>query len=382
MMNVSTEIISHLTQLIKLSSITPDDAGCQQYIADQLTKSGYTYIDVSKNAVTNTLFFKDKNKPLLLFVGHTDVVPPGPLELWNCDPFTLTINDDTLYGRGVADMKGSVSVMIKILQQFNDSDKNIALLLTSDEEGDAIDGVRFAISSLLTQGFTIELAIVGEPTASLSSGDTIKIGRRGSINSTIIVKGKPGHVAYPDLTINPIILSVKPLQALCEIVFDLPCESFDLTQLQCTSVYAGNKGLRNVIPATATIEFNIRFSPAYTEVQIKEIISRHLQPFQDILTTSWTRASLPYLTTNKKAISLISSAVKSVTKKDPILSTSGGTSDGRFLSHELIPVIELGPPNATIHKPNEQILLRDLESLYTCYYQIVQAYFPDCTKVP
>jgi succinyl-diaminopimelate desuccinylase len=307
---------------------------------------------------------------VVCFAGHTDVVPTGPVEKWQSDPFTPTVRDGMLYGRGAADMKGSIAAFViateKFVAEFPQHRGSIALLLTSDEEGVAVDGTVRVVEALQARGETLDYCIVGEPTAVSKTGDTIKNGRRGSLSGTLIIKGIQGHIAYPHLVRNPIHLAAPAIDELAKTVWDTGNEYFPPTSWQISNIHGGT-GATNVVPSTVEILFNFRHSTASTtdvlKAKVHAILDKHRLDYE----LEWEMSGKPYLTARGNLVDAVAAAIKQVQGIDTELSTSGGTSDGRFIADICPQVIELGPLNATIHKLNECVAVADLDALSEIY---------------
>ena len=361
-------------RLIARRSVTPDDAGCIDLLAAALEPLGFNCERISMNGVENLWARRGSAAPLVCFAGHTDVVPTGPLDQWGSDPFAPTIRDGTLYGRGASDMKSSLAAFVVAIAGFvrahPDHPGSIALLLTSDEEGPAIDGTVKVIEALARRGERLDYCIVGEPTSVSRLGDMIKNGRRGSLSANLVVKGVQGHVAYPHLARNPIHEIAAAITELAQTEWDRGNEYFPPTTWQISNMNSGT-GANNVIPGTAHIKFNFRFSTASTieslQTRVIGILDRHGVPY-DI---EWRYDGRPYLTKKGDLVDAVARAIKKVTGIDTELSTTGGTSDGRFIADICPQVIELGPTNATIHKINECIRLEELEALPKIYREIL-----------
>jgi succinyl-diaminopimelate desuccinylase len=361
-------------KLIARRSVTPDDAGCIDVIAATLEPLGFTCERISMNGVDNLWARRGSAAPLVCFAGHTDVVPTGPLEHWASDPFTPTIKDGVLYGRGAADMKSSLAAFVAAIAGFVEKNPqhpgSIAVLFTSDEEGPALDGTVRVVEALARRGEKIDYCIVGEPTSVSRLGDMIKNGRRGSLSADLVVKGVQGHVAYPHLARNPVHEVAAAIAELAQTEWDRGNEYFPPTTWQISNFNAGT-GANNVIPGTAHIKFNFRFSTASTveslQTRVVNVLDRHGVPY-DI---EWRYDGRPYLTKRGDLVDAVARAIKTVTGIDTELSTSGGTSDGRYIADICPQVVELGPTNATIHKVNECIRLEELETLPRIYEQIL-----------
>ena len=360
--------------LIARPSVTPEDAGCLEMIAERLTPLGFVCERMDSNGVSNLWARRGTASPLVVFAGHTDVVPTGPREQWGSDPFEPVIRDGALYGRGASDMKSSIAAFIEALREFTarhpDHRGSIALLLTSDEEGPATDGTVKVIEALRARGEKVDYCIVGEPTAVKRTGDMIKNGRRGSLSGELVVNGVQGHVAYPHLARNPIHEVAAAIAELAQIEWDRGNEYFPPTTWQISNMSAGT-GANNVIPGTARIRFNFRFSTASTvetlQTRVHGILDRHGVQYD----LNWSYEGRPFLTAKGDLVDAVARAIKKETGIDTELSTSGGTSDGRFIADICPQVVEIGPTNATIHKINECIRLDDLEPLPRIYRQIL-----------
>ena len=360
------------TELISRRSVTPDDGGCQALIAQRLSKSGFTAEPMRFGDVDNLWTRRGTAAPLLCFAGHTDVVPPGPLESWISDPFEPTVRDGLLYGRGTADMKSSLAAFVTAIEQFvtehPDHAGSIALLLTSDEEGSAKDGTVKVVEALKARGEQIDYCVVGEPTSVDCLGDTIKNGRRGSLSGDITVAGIQGHIAYPHLARNPVHLFAPALAELAATKWDDGNEFFPATTWQVSNIRAGT-GATNVIPGELHAHFNFRFSPESTVENLKQRVAEIIDRHQISYEIAWSLSGKPFLTERGTLVKSVSDAVKSVTGIVPELSTSGGTSDGRFIAGFCSQVVELGPVNASIHKLNENIPVDDIDTLSQIYRQ-------------
>lgn len=361
-------------QLIARPSVTPDDQGCQQLIAGRLQAIGFEVEHHRFGEVDNLWARHGKQQPLFVFAGHTDVVPPGPVEQWQYDPFTPTISGSTLYGRGAADMKSSIAAMIcaceKFIAQNPDHNGSIAFLITSDEEGDAIDGTVKVVELLQQRNENIDWCLVGEPTSTDTVGDVVKNGRRGSLSGTLKIIGTQGHIAYPQLADNPIHRFAPALSDLVNEKWDNGNEFFPPTSFQISNINAGT-GANNVIPGSVDVLFNLRFSTEITEQQIRDRIEQILDAHELYYELVWALSGNPFLTSEGRLIEAARAAIKHVRKFDTELSTSGGTSDGRFIAPTGAQVIELGPVNASIHKIDENIGIDELEELTGIYHEIL-----------
>jgi succinyl-diaminopimelate desuccinylase len=363
-------VLGLLQVLVARQSITPDDAGCLDLIGARLAKIGFTLERIDSGGVANLWARRGNAAPLVCLAGHTDVVPTGPVERWQSDPFTANIRDGLLYGRGAADMKSSLAAFVVAVEDFvathPDHAGSLALLLTSDEEGDAVDGTVRVVEKLQARHETIDFCIVGEPTATARLGDTIKNGRRGSLSAKLTVKGVQGHVAYPHLARNPIHAAAPALAELTKAQWDQGNEYFPPTTFQISNIHAGT-GATNVIPGEIEVLCNFRFATSSTveelQSRVHEVLDRHALDY-DI---RWTVGGMPFLTPRGRLVAALTAAVEEVAGLVPELSTSGGTSDGRFIAAICAEVCELGPVNATIHKVDENIAVADLEPLARIY---------------
>jgi len=360
-------------QLIARRSLTPNDEGCLPLIGARLEALGFKLEILRYGEVDNLWARRGDRGPLICFAGHTDVVPSGPAEKWQSDPFTPTVRDGMLYGRGASDMKGSLAAFVTSIEKFvaahPQHQGSIALLLTSDEEGVAVDGTVRVVKALQARGEKLDYCIVGEPTCVNRTGDTIKNGRRGSLSCALTVKGVQGHIAYPHLLKNPIHMAAPAIAELAASSWDNGNEYFPPTSCQVSNINGGT-GATNVVPGTVEILFNFRFSTASTEAGLKarvhEILDRHKLEYD----LEWELCK-SYLTPHGNLVDAVSTAIKQVTGIDAKLSTSGGTSDGRFIADICPQVIEFGPLNATIHKINECVSVADLDALSEIYCDIL-----------
>ncbi|SHG58092.1 succinyl-diaminopimelate desuccinylase [Massilia sp. CF038] len=362
-------------KLIALSSITPDDKGCQQHLIDLLAPLGFVCETIESNGVTNLWARKGTSAPLFVFAGHTDVVPTGPVDQWESKPFVPTQRDGKLYGRGAADMKTSIAAMVVACQEFTaahpDHKGSIAFLITSDEEGPATDGTVVVCDKLVERGETIDYCLVGEPTSAHVLGDMIKNGRRGSLSGHLVIKGIQGHIAYPQLARNPIHEAAQALADLAAEQWDAGNEYYLPTSWQMSNIHAGT-GANNVIPGELTIDFNFRFSTASTadglEARVHAILDRHNLTYE----LTWTLSGLPFLTPRGTLSDALAGAIHAETGVHTELSTTGGTSDGRFIARICPQVIEFGPPNASIHKIDEHIEVRFIDPLKNIYRRTLE----------
>jgi len=357
-------------ELIGRCSVTPDDGGCQALIAQRLAASGFRAETIASNGVTNAWLRRGTAAPVVAFAGHTDVVPTGPVEQWSCDPFGPTERDGWLYGRGASDMKSSIAAFVVAAEEFVRANPahagSIALLLTSDEEGPATDGTTRVVEALRARGETIDYCIVGEPTSVARLGDTIKNGRRGSLTGRLTVKGLQGHVAYPQLARNPVHIVAPALAELAATRWDDGDEFFPATTFQISNIHAGT-GAGNVIPGTCVVDFNFRFAPVSTAASLRSRVEALLDRHGVERDLAWTLGASPFITQRGALSEALSAAIAGVTGVQTELSTTGGTSDGRFIATFCNQVIEFGPPNATIHQIDERIAVADLAPLKDIY---------------
>ena len=364
-------VIDLAKALIERKSVTPEDAGCQPLMAERLKTLGFEIESMVFEDTTNMWARKGSKAPVFCFAGHTDVVPAGDLSQWHTDPFTAVIHNDMLYGRGAADMKGSLAAMIiateRFVKDYPDHQGSISYLITSDEEGPFINGTTRVIDALEARQEKIDHCIVGEPSSSHHVGDIVKNGRRGSISGELVIKGKQGHVAYPDHVINPIHLAAPALAELSNTTWDNGNDYFPATSFQLTNIHSGS-GATNVVPGQLTALFNLRYSTELDDqtivARVNEILTRHQLDY-DI---KWTYNGKPFITEPGALLDGVVDAIAKVTERTAQLSTSGGTSDGRFIAPTGAEVIELGPCNATIHQVNECVSCDDLVQLVDIYY--------------
>jgi succinyl-diaminopimelate desuccinylase len=361
--------------LIERRSLTPDDAGCQELIVSRLAPSGFRAETLVSNGVTNVWLRRGTTRPLVCFAGHTDVVPTGPIAEWASDPFQPAERDGWLYGRGAADMKGSLAAFVTAIEDFVAAHPaaggSIAMLVTSDEEGPSIDGTVKVVEKLAAAGETIDYCIVGEPTSVDRLGDTIKNGRRGTLSGTLIVKGIQGHVAYPQLAKNPIHLAAPVLAELAATRWDEGDAYFPPTTWQCSNIHAGI-GATNVIPGRLEVMFNFRFCPVSSRESLVRRFEANLAKHQLDYDLAWTGSGKPFLTRRGTLVDVVTRVVREVTGVAPELSCTGGTSDGRFVADICKEIVELGPVNASIHKLNERVKVADLAALSAIYRGILE----------
>lgn len=364
--------------LISKPSITPDDHGCQAIMIDRLNKIGFEIHPLKFGDVDNFWAVHGDSGPLFAFAGHTDVVPAGDENAWNTKPFEPTIKDGYLYGRGAADMKGGLASMVTATEKFIKENPNhkgrIAFLITSDEEGVAVNGTVKVMDYLKANEQKIDYCLLGEPSSTSSTGDVIKNGRRGSLNGVLKINGKQGHVAYPHLAKNPIHLVSPALDDLCNQEWDNGNDYFPATSFQISNMHSGD-GVTNVIPGDAQVKFNFRYSTETNKENLQKKVHEILDLYNLDYSIEWSHSGYPFLTPKGELVSACVEAIKKTKGIETELSTSGGTSDGRFIAQEGTQVIELGPVNATIHQINESVLIQDLDDLSEIYYQVLRNIF-------
>ncbi|KPL49773.1 succinyl-diaminopimelate desuccinylase [Xanthomonas axonopodis] len=369
------DVLDLACDLIARVSVTPDDAGCQALLAERLAVAGFACEHLRLGEVDNLWATHGSGAPLLVLLGHTDVVPPGPHEAWTSDPFDPQIRDGVLYGRGAADMKGSVAAFVVAAEQFvarhPQHPGTLAVLLTSDEEGDAIDGVRRVANIFRERGQTIDWCITGEPSSTERLGDLLRVGRRGSLSGTLTVKGVQGHVAYPHKARNPIHLAAPALAELVARQWDDGFESFPPTSLQVSNIHAGT-GANNVIPGELQVAFNLRYTPHWDaprlEAEITALLDRHALDY----TLRWHRSGEPFYTPEGKLRSVAREVLGEFAGAPPEESTGGGTSDARFIAPLGAQCIEVGPVNASIHQVDEHVRVADLQALPALYRTLIE----------
>ena len=362
-------------ELISLSSVTPEDKGCQRRLAELLAPLGFACETVQSGAVTNLWARRGTAAPLVVFAGHTDVVPTGPLTSWTSDPFVPTLRDGKLYGRGAADMKTSIAAMVVAVEEFTAAhpahNGSIGFLITSDEEGPAIDGTVVVCDMLKERGVQLDCCIVGEPTSVGKLGDMIKNGRRGTMSGKLAVKGIQGHIAYPHLARNPVHQVAPALAELAATVWDQGNEYYLPTSWQVSNIHGGT-GASNIIPGEVVIDFNFRFSTASTveglQQRVRAILDSHVLEYD----LRWTVGGLPFLTPRGSLSDALAAAILAETGITTELSTSGGTSDGRFIASICPQVIEFGPVNASIHKIDEHIEISAIDPLKNIYRRTLE----------
>ena len=361
-------------ELISKRSVTPEDDGCQEIIASRLERIGFSVKHLKYGAVKNLWATYGDSGPLFVFLGHTDVVPPGPIEEWESDPFVATDKGALIVGRGAADMKGSVAAFVTSIEDFLKESPiltgRIGVMLTSDEEGPAIDGVSKIVDYLEQEGEKINWCLVGEPTSNNRLGDVIKIGRRGSISAKINVVGTQGHVAYPDKANNPIHSFSQPLSELSKLKWKDRTGKFPDSVLQISNLNSGT-GATNVIPGNLVLNLNVRHSPSTSAEEIKNDVESIINKYPIDYQINWEVGGKPFLTSGSDLIEAVKNSIYEVTGEKSLCSTDGGTSDGRFIAPTGAEVVELGPGNASIHKVNESVKKKDLEELNLIYKKIL-----------
>ena len=360
--------------LISRASVTPDDNGCQALMIERLEKIGFTIYPLKFGDVDNFWAVHGNNGPIFSFAGHTDVVPAGDDDAWESNPFEPTIKNGMLYGRGAADMKGSLASMVVATENFIEKNPNhngiIAFLITSDEEGVAINGTAKVMDFLKDNNQKIDFCLVGEPSSTAILGDVIKNGRRGSLNACLRVKGKQGHIAYPQLADNPIHLVTPALNQLCDEQWDNGNDYFPATSFQISNIHSGDK-VTNVIPGEVEVMFNFRYSTETTKEELQKRVNDIIDSHKLNYIVEWSHTGYPFLTPKGELVSACVDAIEKIKAIKPELSTSGGTSDGRFIAQEGTQVVELGPNNSTIHQVNESVSVQDLEDLSKIYSQVL-----------
>lgn len=371
-------------ELIARRSVTPDDGGCQALLATRLAPLGFRAEALVSNGVTNLWLRRGRGRPVVCFAGHTDVVPTGPLDAWQSDPFTPDVRDGWLYGRGAADMKASIAAFVTAVESFvaaaPDRRGSIALLLTSDEEGPATDGTVKVVERLAARGEGIDYCIVGEPSSADRLGDMIKNGRRGTLSGVARIRGVQGHVAYPQFARNPIHLVAPAIAELAATTWDEGNAYFPPTSFQCSNIHAGT-GATNVIPGLLELQFNWRYSTESSRESLVErleaILVRHGLEYE----LEFLPAGKPYLTPRGRLVDVVCESIAAEAGIVPVLSCTGGTSDGRFVADICPEIVELGPVNATIHKVNERVAVADLEPLARIHRGVLERLLPEATDV-
>jgi succinyl-diaminopimelate desuccinylase len=365
--------------LIARNSVTPADEGCQEVMATRLERCGFRIERLRYGSVDNLWAQRGQGTPVLCFAGHTDVVPTGPLHEWQSNPFEPAIRDGVLYGRGAADMKSGLAAMLTATEAFvaerPEHNGTIAFLITSDEEGPSVDGTKRVVETLMERKERIDWCIVGEPSSEQQTGDMLKIGRRGSLSGRLTVHGVQGHIAYPQLAENPVHTLAPALAELTARVWDNGNEHFQPTTFQVSNLNAGT-GAPNVIPGELKARFNLRYSPVQKLETLKGTVEEILRRHKVRYTLDWHLSGEPFYTPPGKLLKGVSSAVAKVSGQTPRFSTGGGTSDGRFIAQMGAEVVELGVPNATIHKVNECVRVADIDTLHVMYLQVLRNLLP------
>ena len=369
------DTLSLACELIRRPSVSPTDASCQTLIAELLGKAGFATERLRFGEVDNLWARRGRAAPALVFAGHTDVVPAGPREQWDVDPFAATVQEDRLIGRGAADMKGSLAAMINACRRFAEQypriEGSLGMLITSDEEGAADDGTLKVMETLAARGETFQYCVVGEPSSAERLGDTVRIGRRGSLSGIMTIRGAQGHVAYPLATENPMHALARFVAAMTREPVDAGNEHFPPTTFQMVNVHS-DADAPNVVPGELKCRFNLRYSNVWTHDELMARVEKLLRELGIDYDLRWRVAGKPFLTKPGRLTTAIQAAVREATGLDPELSTSGGTSDGRFIAPYGIDVVELGPINATIHKVNEVVSISDLTRLEHIYFRVAE----------
>ena len=365
-----------VTDLIKIESISPKDKGCFDLIEPILNELGFVSERINYKNVENLYSVYGNSGPTFCFLGHTDVVPTGPENLWTHPPFSAKKVDDKIYGRGAADMKGNICAFLNALSEFVNSEKNlnfkIAVLLTSNEEGESDDGfIDILLDKLLERGEKIDYCLVGEPSSSEIVGDTIRIGRRGSLSGKLKILGKQGHIAYPEKIINPIFLVSNIITELKEKKWDVGNDHFQPTSFQISNINSGT-GAGNIVPGELMMDFNFRFCSESTSEGLIEEFEKILNSHNVDYKVEWNLSGLPFLTTKTYFVDLVIDSIKNVLGREPVINNGGGTSDGRFMPVMDAEIVELGPLNETIHKIDENVSLKDLNDLSKIYLEILK----------
>ena len=366
-------------ELIARRSVTPEDGGCQAILAERLARIGFQCEPLECGGVRNLWARRGSANPLVCLAGHTDVVPTGPLSEWHSDPFVPTLRDGRLYGRGAADMKSSLAAFVVALERFVAErprhSGSVALLVTSDEEGPSIDGTARVVERMKRAGESIDYCIVGEPTCVDALGDMMKNGRRGSLSGKLTVRGLQAHIAYPHLGRNPVHLLAPALAELAAMQWDRGNEHFQPTSWQVSNIHAGT-GAGNVIPGALTLDFNFRFSTESSEASLKDRFEAVLREHGLEYSVDWVLGGRPFVTRRGRLVEVVSEAIRRHTGRTPELSTTGGTSDARFIAEICPEIVEFGPVNASIHKLNEHIELTALEKLPLIYLDALRTLLP------
>lgn len=374
---VEYQSVAYSQALINRASITPNDAGCQDWLADKLGSLGFSLHRFTLHGVSNLVASYGQGDKVIAFAGHTDVVPPGPLDKWLSDPFVAEVRNNCLYGRGAADMKTGLAAMLAAFEQHLQAglpvNNRFVWLITSDEEGEAEYGSKAIRAYLDSENIALDMCIVGEPSANQYTGDAIKVGRRGALSARVQVQGRQGHVAYPQYADNAVHKCNQVMQALLALEWDSGSADFPGTSLQITHIDSGDF-TDNIVPGQCRLCFNIRYSHAYTQAQLKALVSGALAKFGEQVAVSWERPCEPYFTNDQSQNSLIAAVERAIHKNTgsfPLLSTGGGTSDGRFFASAHTQVVELGVSNQRIHQVNESIHLTDLITLQDIYRDLL-----------
>lgn len=378
---LADDVLALTRALIARPSVSPEDGGCQDLLIERLERAGFVAERMRFGPVDNFWAAHvggaagtDVTGPRLVFAGHTDVVPPGPLADWNTPPFEPTLRDGYLYGRGAADMKSSLAAMVAAAERFVSAHPDhrgaLALLITSDEEDVAVDGTRRVVDALVGRGERLDYCVVGEPSSSTCLGDVVRVGRRGSLNGVATVKGVQGHVAYPDQAVNPIHAAARALRDLVEVRWDDGDDDFPPTSFQVSNINAGT-GATNVVPGELECRFNFRFNPKQTPDGLQTAVAQAFSAVGADCELEWRLSGLPFITRGGELIGAVREAIATVTGTTTATSTSGGTSDGRFIAPTGAEVVEVGPVNATIHKRNERVAIADLAPLARIYERVM-----------
>lgn len=370
-----SEILDLTSELIRRASVTPEDAGCQQWLGERLARAGFNIEDLHYGKVRNLWAWHGSNGPVFMLLGHTDVVPSGPEDQWQSPPFEPAIRDGHLYGRGAADMKSGVAAMTLALEEFVRRHPEhagvVGLLLTSDEEGPSIDGVRRVAEEFRRRGQRVDWCLVGEPSSKHALGDLIRVGRRGSLHGRLTVRGIQGHVAYPELASNPIHSAAAALAELAALRWDEGNDGFPPSSFQISNIHSGT-GAANVIPGSLEVTFNFRYGTASTEASLRSRLEACLRRHALDYSISWELSGEPFLSAPGALRESVKATLETLCKVSPEASTGGGTSDGRFIAPLGAEVVEFGPINASIHKVDECICIQDLERLPEIYLAIAE----------
>lgn len=373
-----SDVIELTQQLIAQASVTPNDNSCQTILSARLAKLGFTIEHLPFNNVSNLWARHGTQSPLFVFVGHTDVVPPGPTAQWTSPPFIPEVRNGYLYGRGAADMKGSLAAMLVACENFINTHPayqgSIAWLITSDEEGPSIDGTARVVEVLKNRQQQIDWCLVGEPSSDKQFGDTIKIGRRGSLSAKLIIHGKQGHIAYPQHAVNPIHAASAMLAELVQTTWDQGNAFFQPTSFQISNIHAGT-GVGNVIPGELEIHFNFRYAPVTSAEQLQQRVHTLLEKHALQFTLDWQHSGQPFITERGPLVTACCNAIETTLGVTPQLSTSGGTSDGRFIAPTGAQIVEFGPTNSTIHQIDECVAVNELIKLSEIYQRLLEQLF-------